>query len=89
MHFTTNKTSQHEIDTIFEEIANGRWNLLTDREFKKLVENINYKFQGEDLILRTLSKKELLQILTSNNLYRASVGYLEFLISNPQKFLEI
>lgn len=63
MYFTTKNTSQHEIDTIFEEIANGRWNLLTDRDFKKLVENINYKFQGEDLILRTLSKKELLQKL--------------------------
>lgn len=63
MSYSMHENIQHEIDRIFEEIVNDRWNLLTDRDFKKLVETINYKFHGEDLILSTLSKKELLQKL--------------------------
>lgn len=55
-------TNQKELDFIFSKIEKD-YKQVTDKEITKLVQLINYKFAGNDLIINQLSKGELIKTL--------------------------
>lgn len=55
-------TDQKELDFIFSKIEKD-YKQVTDKEITKLVQLINYKFAGNDLIINQLSKGELIKTL--------------------------